>query len=40
MEEHSGHEDLCGSGHRSIIPYVYGRVCCIAVCVCAVQAVS
>jgi hypothetical protein len=34
MEKHSGHEDLCGSGHRSIIPYVYGRVCCIAVCVC------
>jgi hypothetical protein len=33
MEEHSGHEDLCGSGRRNVIPYVHGRVCCIIVCV-------
>jgi hypothetical protein len=32
MEEHGGHEDLCGSGHQSIIPYVHERVCCIALC--------
>jgi hypothetical protein len=25
MDEHDGHEDLCGSGHRSVIPYVHGR---------------
>jgi hypothetical protein len=25
MDERGGHEDLCGSGHRSIIPYVHGR---------------
>jgi hypothetical protein len=23
MNEHGGHKDLCGSGHRSIIPYVH-----------------
>jgi hypothetical protein len=40
MEEHGGHEDLCGSGRRSVIPYVHGRVCFIVVRVCAVQAVS
>jgi hypothetical protein len=32
MEEHSGDEDLRGSGHRSVIPYVHGRIgvlyCC------------
>jgi hypothetical protein len=33
MEEYGGHEDLRGSGHRSVIPYVNGRVCCIVVCV-------
>jgi hypothetical protein len=33
MEEHGGHEDLCGSGRRSVIHYAHGRVCCIAVCV-------
>jgi hypothetical protein len=26
MDEHGEHEDLCGSGHRSIIPYVHGRM--------------
>jgi hypothetical protein len=26
-----GHGDLCGSGHQSIIPYVHGEDCCIAV---------
>jgi hypothetical protein len=25
MDEHSGHEDLCGSDRQSVIPYVYGR---------------
>jgi hypothetical protein len=33
MEEHGGNEDLCASGRQSVIPYVHGRVCCIAVCV-------
>jgi hypothetical protein len=31
MDEHGQHRDLHGSGHRSIIPYVHGRVgSCIA----------
>jgi hypothetical protein len=25
MDEHGGHEDLRGLGHRSVIPYVHGR---------------
>jgi hypothetical protein len=25
IDEHSGHECLCGSGHRSVIRYVNGR---------------
>jgi hypothetical protein len=25
MDECSGHEDLSGSGHRSVIPYIHGR---------------
>jgi hypothetical protein len=25
MDEYGGHEDLCGSGRRSIIPYVHRR---------------
>jgi hypothetical protein len=25
MDECGGHEDLCGSGRRSVIPYVHGR---------------
>jgi hypothetical protein len=25
MNERGGHKDLCGSVHRSIIPYVNGR---------------
>jgi hypothetical protein len=25
MNERGGHEDLRGLGHRSVIPYVYGR---------------
>jgi hypothetical protein len=25
MDEHGGHGDLCGSGRRSVIPYVHGR---------------
>jgi hypothetical protein len=40
MEEHGGHEDLCGLGRWSVIPYVHGRMWCIDVCVRAVQAVS
>jgi hypothetical protein len=26
MDEHGEHEDLRGSGHRSVIPYVHGRI--------------
>jgi hypothetical protein len=26
LDERSGHEDLRGSGHRSVIPYVHGRI--------------
>jgi hypothetical protein len=40
MEKHGGHEDLRGSGRRNVIPYIHGRVCCIAVCARAVQAMS
>jgi hypothetical protein len=25
MDERCGYEDLCGLGHRSVIPYVHGR---------------
>jgi hypothetical protein len=25
MGERSGHQDLCGSGRQSVIPYVHGR---------------
>jgi hypothetical protein len=25
MDERGGHEDLCGLGHRSVIPYIHGR---------------
>jgi hypothetical protein len=34
MKEYDGHEDLRGSGHRSAIPYVHGRMelyCCVSV---------
>jgi hypothetical protein len=24
MKEHGGHENLCGSDRRSVIPYVHG----------------
>jgi hypothetical protein len=26
INEHGGHEDLCGSAHRSVIPYTRGRI--------------
>jgi hypothetical protein len=26
IDECDGHEDLCGSGHRSVIPYIHGRI--------------
>jgi hypothetical protein len=26
MDECSGHEDLCGLGRQSVIPYVHGRM--------------
>jgi hypothetical protein len=26
LDERSGHEDLCGSGRQSVIPYVHGRI--------------
>jgi hypothetical protein len=25
MNEHVGHEDLCGSVHQSVIPYIHGK---------------
>jgi hypothetical protein len=25
MNERGGHEDLCGSSHQSVIPYIHGR---------------
>jgi hypothetical protein len=25
IDERNEHEDLCGSGHRSVVPYVHGR---------------
>jgi hypothetical protein len=25
LDEHSGHEDLCDLGHRSVIPYINGK---------------
>jgi hypothetical protein len=25
MDERGGHKNLCGSGHRSVIPYVHVR---------------
>jgi hypothetical protein len=34
MREYCGHEDLYGSGRRSVIPYVHGRkelYCCVLV---------
>jgi hypothetical protein len=33
MEEHSGYEDIRGSDRQSVIPYVHGRMYCIAICV-------
>jgi hypothetical protein len=38
MEEYGIHKDLRDLGHRSVIPYVHGRACCM--CVYVVQAVS
>jgi hypothetical protein len=35
MKEHGGHEDLCGSDRRSVIPYVHRRMR--VVLQCAVQ---
>jgi hypothetical protein len=26
QDKHSGHKDLCGLDHRSVIPYVHGRI--------------
>jgi hypothetical protein len=26
LDERSGHKDLCGSGHWSVIPYINGRM--------------
>jgi hypothetical protein len=26
MDEHGGHQDLRGSGYRSVIPYIHGRI--------------
>jgi hypothetical protein len=40
MEEYGGHRDLRGLGRRSVILYIHGKVCCIVVRVCVVQAVS
>jgi hypothetical protein len=33
QDGHGGHENLCGSGRRSVISYVLGENCCIIVCV-------
>jgi hypothetical protein len=30
MDEHGEHSDLRGLGHQSVIPYVHGRMSCIA----------
>jgi hypothetical protein len=38
MKEHGGYEDLRGSSHQSIIPYVHGRMR--VVLQCAVQALA
>jgi hypothetical protein len=32
MEEHSGDGDLRGSAHRSVIPYVHGRISVLYCC--------
>jgi hypothetical protein len=37
IDEYGGHEDLCGSGRRSVIPYVHGRTglyCSSLPCLC------
>jgi hypothetical protein len=37
INERGGHEDLCGSGHQSIIPYVHRRTrlyCSSLPCLC------
>jgi hypothetical protein len=37
IDEHSGHEDLRGFDHRSVIPYVHGRTglyCSSLPCLC------
>jgi hypothetical protein len=37
LDEHGGHQDLCGSGHRSVMSYVYGRTvlyCSSLSCLC------
>jgi hypothetical protein len=37
IDEHDGHEDLCGSGHRSVIPYIHRRTelyCSSLPCLC------
>jgi hypothetical protein len=31
MREHDGYEDLRVLGRRSVMPYVHGESCCIAV---------
>jgi hypothetical protein len=33
-----GHDDLRGSGHRSIIPYVHREDCCIDACILQARA--
>jgi hypothetical protein len=38
MNEHGGHEDLRGSGHWSVIPYVHGRMG--VVLQCAIQVLA
>jgi hypothetical protein len=38
MKEHGGHEDFCGSGHWSIIPYIHERMG--IVLQCSVQALA
>jgi hypothetical protein len=40
IDERGGHEDLCGSDHQSIVPYVHGTTglyCSSLPCLCEVE---
>jgi hypothetical protein len=43
IDERGGHEDLRGSGRRSVIPYVHGRIglyCSSLLCMCVPEPFS